>query len=69
MKPLLFVVNEHDKDTVIIEKDRLENMLKLCYQQGYQDGKVTIQYTPPDYSTYRIPSEQTQITCKYEGGE
>ncbi len=69
MKPLLFVVNEHDNNTVIIEKDRIENMLKLCYQQGYQDGRQTIQYTPSDYSPYPVPSQPIQITCESKRGD
>lgn len=66
MKPLLFVVNEQDKDTVVVEKDRLDRMLRLVYEEGYKDGKneKTIQFVPYDYGYPGIPTQMPEVTCE-----
>lgn len=51
MKPLIFVVNESDKGNVIIERNSFEEMLELCYEQGYQDGKQSVCCLQYDYPT------------------
>lgn len=67
MKPLVFVVNEHDNDTVIVDKHRLEQMLKIVYEEGRKDGCKTIQYAPLEYS-WPLPDKPIEFTCENQQG-
>lgn len=66
MKPLVYFDFEQydvDKDLVLVEKKRLQEILEEVYSVGLADGSKANPITAPTYGNWRYPLRGDQFTC------
>lgn len=67
MKPLVyfdFEEYDNDKNLVLVEKKRLQEILEEVYSAGFADGnKVNQPVTIPTYGNWRFPLRGDEVTC------
>ena len=66
MKPLVyfdFEEYDNDKNLVLVDKKRLQEILEEVYSAGFTDGKGSNIVTAPIDTNWKYPLRGDEITC------